>query len=167
LQETADLIVSMADKIDRNLQKKMGLYFCPPPKADPVEVNNNTEEIVGQDQALEQAKEGEPQTTTAPDSNARQTDAYCTVVKKVKKENLTPENMGEIILCQIPGISSTTAIAIMKHVNSSLIELIDLLEKDPKILENIKIGEEGGKQRKISKKNVENMKSFLCYKKSE
>ena len=38
---------------------------------------------------------------------------YVSVVKKVKKENITPENIAEIMLCQIPGISSVTALAIM------------------------------------------------------
>jgi len=42
---------------------------------------------------------------------------YCSVVKKTKKDNVTPENIGEIILCQIPGISSVSAITIMKEFN--------------------------------------------------
>jgi hypothetical protein len=82
-------------------------------------------------------------------------------VKKVKKDNITKENMGEIILCQIPGISSTTAIAIMKYVDNSLIKLLNILKTSPEELLNIKLGEEGGKQRKINKKNVENMQYFL------
>ena len=44
--------------------------------------------------------------------------SYCNVIKKVKKENITPENIGEIMLCQIPGISSISAIAIMKEFHS-------------------------------------------------
>ena len=35
---------------------------------------------------------------------------YCSVVKKVKKDNITTENIGEIMLCQIPGISSASAL---------------------------------------------------------
>jgi ERCC4-type nuclease len=35
-------------------------------------------------------------------------------VKTVKKENITQENIGEIMLCQIPGISTTYASAILK-----------------------------------------------------
>ena len=31
---------------------------------------------------------------------------YTNVVHKVKKKNITPENIGEIILSQIPGIST-------------------------------------------------------------
>ena len=35
-------------------------------------------------------------------------------IKKVKKENITEDNIGEIMLCQIPGISSVTSLAIME-----------------------------------------------------
>ena len=42
--------------------------------------------------------------------------SYCTVLQKSKKsKNIQPDNFGEIILCQIPGVSSTIAILIMKH----------------------------------------------------
>ena len=43
---------------------------------------------------------------------------YCSVIKKVKKENITPDNIGEIMLCQIPGISTVTALAIMAKYNT-------------------------------------------------
>jgi len=84
---------------------------------------------------------------------------YCTVVKKVKKENVTPENIGEIILCQIPGISSVTAIAIMKHFGT-FTNMIQKIQIEPKCLENICI-ENNGKKRKINKNCLENIKRFL------
>jgi len=43
---------------------------------------------------------------------------YVNVVKKVKKDNITEDNIGEIMLCQIPSVSSITAIAIMKKYNT-------------------------------------------------
>ena len=43
------------------------------------------------------------------------------VVKKVKKENITPENIGEIILSQIPGVSSHTSQIIMNKFGSYII----------------------------------------------
>ena len=46
---------------------------------------------------------------------------YCEVINKVKK-NITPENIGEIILSQIPGISSTTSILMKKY--GSLYQLL-------------------------------------------
>ena len=43
---------------------------------------------------------------------------YVHVVKKVKKENVTTNNIDEIMLSQVPGISSTTAIAIIQKFKS-------------------------------------------------
>ena len=84
---------------------------------------------------------------------------YCTVVKKVKKENVTPQNIAEIMLCQIPGISSTNAIAIMKHF-TSLSDLIDKLKLNPDCLDDIRI-EGNGKSRKIGKNCVEGLRNYL------
>lgn len=97
---------------------------------------------------------------TAVEANT-QPPAYCTAVKKVKKENLTQDNMGEIILCQIPGISSVSAIAIMKNY-TSFMHLLETLKKDPKCLDNIQYeSQPDGKMRKISKTCVENIKKFF------
>ena len=142
--ETAEFIINMADKLERDLKKGKSPAFS----------QKNGEKIGDLEENLERKEDVEKENVT--------TKKYCEVVKKVKKENITKENMGEIILCQIPGISSTTAIAIMKYVDNSLIRLIDILKTSPEeLLENVKLGEEGGKQRKIGKKNVENMQYFL------
>lgn len=116
MQESADWLIHMVDKIDRNLKKGVA-PFQPGVSVD-----------------------------AAP---------YCTVVKKVKKENVTPENMGEIILCQIPGISSVSAIAIMNSVGS-LVKLIEILQNNPSELEKIHIQE-----RKISKTILQNLHKYL------
>ena len=84
---------------------------------------------------------------------------YCTVVKKVKKENITPENIGEIVLCQIPGISSVTATTIMKKFGT-FPNLIKELQKNPLCLDGISC-ETNGKTRKISKTCIENIQKFL------
>jgi len=94
---------------------------------------------------------------TSASANTEQN--YCTVVKKVKKENVTPQNIAEIMLCQIPGISSTNAIAIMKHF-SSLSDLIDKLKTNPDCLDDIRI-ESNGKSRKIGKNCVEGIRNYL------
>lgn len=84
---------------------------------------------------------------------------YCNVVKKVKKENITPENMGEIILCQIPGISSINAIAIMKHF-TSISQLIDKIKNDPHYLDNFTF-ETNGKKKKLNKNIIINIQKYL------
>jgi ERCC4-type nuclease len=61
------------------------------------------------DECNEQTKEG---VDVEQDKEPTEKD-YCSVVKKVKKENITADNIGEIMLCQIPGVSSTSALAIL------------------------------------------------------
>jgi len=124
--DTAELLVHMADKIDRKLQSGIA-----------IPVINNATHI----------------TSTETEQN------YCTVVKKVKKDNITPENIGEIILCQIPGISSTTATAIMKKFNS-FSHLMDELKINSSCLDNIVIDSKG-KIRKVSKSCIESVKTYL------
>jgi len=85
---------------------------------------------------------------------------YVNVVKKSKKENLTPENIGEIMLCQIPGISSVTAVAILNKYKT-IRELIKALELDPNCLQNMTYESSKGQTRKISKACLENIVTYL------
>ena len=87
---------------------------------------------------------------------------YCEVVQKVKKENITPENIGEIILCTIPGISSTSAIEIMKHY-SSFSHFMEEIKSNPEKLEEIYLST-NGKKRKLGKNIIENIIRFLVFK---
>ena len=144
IQETAENIVWMAEKIDRDFSKGKTPYYLHRP-IENIVVNNN-ENGAESDNILEQGSQSTPNN-------------YCTVVKKVKKDNVTPENIGEIILCQIPGISSVTAIAIMKHFESFL-HLITELQNNPGCLENIVI-ENNGKTRKINKSSIQNIQNYL------
>ena len=84
---------------------------------------------------------------------------YCSVVKKTKKDNVTPENIGEIILCQIPGISSVSAITIMKEFHT-ISNLIEHVKQNPHCLNNI-ICETKGKQRKLGKNVIQNIVAYL------
>jgi ERCC4-type nuclease len=144
IQETAENIVWMAEKIDRDFSKGKTPYYLHRP-IENIVVNNNEND--GENMVL-----SNPGSQNTPNN-------YCTVVKKVKKDNVTPENIGEIILCQIPGISSITAIAIMKHFDSFL-HLITELQNNSGCLENITI-ENNGKMRKINKTSIQNIQSFL------
>jgi|UniRef100_A0A6C0D7Z3 ERCC4-type nuclease len=85
---------------------------------------------------------------------------YCNVVKKVKKDNITPENIGEIMLCQIPGISSTSAIAIMNKFKTIQNLIINLREND-KCLQDISYSNSKGQQRKVNKTVISNIIKFL------
>ena len=71
-----------------------------------------------------------------------------------------PENIGEIMLCQIPGISSITAIAVMKKVGT-ISNLITTIQSDETCLKDISTVNPKGQQRKISKTCVANIIKFL------
>jgi len=89
---------------------------------------------------------------------------YCEVVNKVKKKNIKPENIGEIILSQIPGISTKTSLTIMEKFGS-LYNLLDKLKSDPKCLNDIVIKTSNG-NRKISSTCIRNISQYLLYQKS-
>lgn len=144
VRETAELIIWISCKIDKDLSKGKIPYYSREPRF--LETSDNSEVIIKNEETSETIVQQEP-------SN------YCTVVKKVKKDNITPANIGEIILCQIPGISSTTAIAIMKQFQS-FPQFIEDVNKNPGLLDSIKI-EGNGKIRKINKNCIESIKQFL------
>ena len=78
----------------------------------------------------------------------------------MKKENVTINNIGEIMLSQIPGISSTTAIAIIQQFKS-LPELVLSLNKNPDCLKDISYCNAKGQTRKINKSAIEHVKLYL------
>lgn len=127
--ETAEWIIWTADKIERKLRKREQLA-------------HRKIQISGDH--------------TAPLPTSQE---YSTVVKKVKKENITKENIAQIILCQIPGISSTTAMAIMEKF-TSFVHLLESLKENPTCLDNIQYNS-NGKMRKISKACIESIKQLL------
>jgi crossover junction endonuclease MUS81 len=80
---------------------------------------------------------------------------YCDVVKVSKKANITKENISQMILMQIPGISSATAIEIMKPFTSFL-EFVDQIRSDPEYLTKIKVN-----GRKIGSNVVKGINEFI------
>jgi hypothetical protein len=100
-------------------------------------------------------------TATATDSSVNTSDKdYCSVVKKVKKDNITTENIGEIMLCQIPGISSASALAILLKFKT-LPSLIKAIDTDITCLNSICTTDANGKSRKISKTAIASIIKFL------
>ena len=156
VQETAEMIVWISDKIDRNFTKGIiPAYLQQIPKR-PLLVDTTTAD------ELQNVVCTPILDSTAPTcSNFATPPPYSNFVKKVKKDNITPENIGEILLSQIPGISSVTAQAIMK-LHPSFPRLIQELEQNPECLNNTSY-ESNGKMRKISKACIESIKRFLIH----
>jgi ERCC4-type nuclease len=87
-------------------------------------------------------------------------DSYSSAMKRVKKENINPANIGEIMLAQIPGVSNASAIAIMNKY-LTIKNLIEKLGSDDKALDNIAISDKSGKLRKINKPCILNIYKYL------
>ena len=169
LDESAKWLLNFADKIETNFCKGIIPYYLTRPflkyftqpnrepntksNEPPVEIENldeNSQDLITNTPIIA----NDTQIITSPTPAD-----YCQVVKKVKKENVTPENIGEIILCQIPGISSITAIAIMKHFKH-FTHFMEELTNNSSCIENLTI-ETNGKIRKISKKSIESIQTYL------
>ena len=86
---------------------------------------------------------------------------YSSVVKQVKKENVTPQNMGEIMLCQIPGISHICALAIMKQFGSLPNLIADLQELGTDCLVAVSYTNAKGQIRKLNKPTIINVGKYL------
>lgn len=134
IEETAFFICNTANKLRKgNKENKLGFYK-----------NNNTENITPTENTL----------------NITDDQPYVNVIKKVKKENITPDNIGEIMLSQIPGISSTTAIAIMNNYKT-IDNLLYEIKKDNNCLQNITYLNSKNQTRKLNKTCITNIIKFL------
>jgi ERCC4-type nuclease len=102
-------------------------------------------------------------TDKGPTENEPSDKDYVGVVKKVKKENITCDNIDEIMLCQIPGISSVSALAIMDKYKT-LPNLLKDLEQNNECLKNVSYTNSKGQTRKINKTCAVNIVKYLLKK---
>lgn len=92
---------------------------------------------------------------TNSSSTATSSTSYCSVLQKSKKsKSIQPSNFGEIVLCQIPGVSSTIAILIMQHYKQFKHLLLDENKKET-------LSSLATSKRKLSKTVVDNIILFL------
>lgn len=148
IEETALIVCNMAYKLNKD-KTKMPFYSNVPVLNNQIQ-NNETNE-----------KSNDELTTNTSSDKSSDKD-YCSVVKKVKKDNVTPENIGEIMLCQIPGISSTSALAILAEYKT-LPNLIKCINENAGCLNNICTKDANGKFRKISKTSIATIIKYFTY----
>jgi ERCC4-type nuclease len=146
LEETATIICNMAYKLAKEVDGKKAFYknTIKPQIENPEQLQ--TSEQVENPEQLEQLEQSEKD--------------YVSVIKKVKKENITIDNIGEIMLCQIPGISSVTALAIMEKYKT-IANLIKELEANSDCLKDISSTNAKGQTRKINKTSLANISKYL------
>lgn len=151
MEETANIICNMAYKIGKDLSKTPFYQNKTPVIEMPInEACDTTDNVV-----ISSKNDGEDIVPTEKD--------YVGVIKKVKKDNITPDNIGEIMLCQIPGISSVTAIAIMEKYHS-IPNLIKELELNNDSMKDLSYTNSKGQVRKINKTCITNIVKFLLKK---
>jgi ERCC4-type nuclease len=181
--ETCELVWSWADKLDREMVRtklESGSKKTPYYKNDIISSTSSTfTSNSNSDTTVLENKENmqfhiELELETHQDNNQGGIDKvvaaqaaqpypydYCSVlkVKKEKNANVTPENIGVIMLSTIPGISSKTAIAIMNEFKT-IGQLIKSFEQNAHCLNKVCI-ETNGKSRKITSTCIENIRKYL------
>jgi crossover junction endonuclease MUS81 len=165
--ETSELIWSWGDKLEREMggkKTKSGVKKTAYYKSDD---DASTASTASTASAIEENKENaqfhlELQMPEESEKKNIVSYDYCSVikVKKEKNANVTPENIGVIMLCTIPGISSKTATVIMNEFKT-IGQLIKSFELNPHCLNKICIETNGGKSRKITSTCIENIRKYL------
>jgi ERCC4-type nuclease len=161
--ESAEWIIRMADKIQRSKEKP---YYS---------LERSREEKVKGDEDVG-GEESEGKTIELADEFVNKmkseekdcANAYSSVVKRVKKHNITKKNIGEIMLMQIPNVSAAAAQSIMSNYKT-IPGLLHALKETPGALDEITIvtkansigSTETKKVRKISKTCKSNIYNYL------
>ena len=145
IQETAEVLIYMADKIDRNFMKGiLPSYLTEQRQIENTFINNtieNTTEQIEENRTHIQEK------------------SYSGFVKAVKKENITQDNISEIMLCQIPGISSIYAKSVLKFFGG-FSNMVEKIKNGSANFDNI-MYETKGKQRRIPKTCGEQISKYI------
>jgi ERCC4-type nuclease len=142
IRETADLILNFADKYDSTAETLRGFYYKRKTGCD--------------------SSDSISSAVLPPQPD----DDYAAVFKnknkhKERASQITPENIGEIMLSSIPCVSAKTAAVIMREFKT-IASLIERLKQDRHCLDNLYITtEQTGSKRKINKSCIENLFKFL------
>jgi ERCC4-type nuclease len=148
MAETAQYIEITADKIARELAKGT---VSATTSVNSTVVNTTVVNATDNTVTTETPSNVEVQATTTQD--------YCSVVKVSKKANITRDNIGQLMLMQIPGISSTISGEIMRPF-ATFAAFLDHLRAEPTYLDNIVL-ESSGKKRKLGSNIIAGIRDYL------
>tara|TARA_Y100000992_G_scaffold151665_1_gene101129 strand:- start:376 stop:1161 length:786 start_codon:yes stop_codon:yes gene_type:complete len=99
--------------------------------------------------------------TTSVNSNLKiDTELYSSTIKKVKSDNINIENIGEIMLSQIPKISANIAHEIMLKYKS-IKNLLYCYGENNNLLEEFNYKNNKDQIKKLTKPAIENIKTYL------
>jgi ERCC4-type nuclease len=160
--ETAEWLIQMADKIQREQLKNHAVAYYANTTIKPFAATP-----LGVEPFAATLATGECPLTNndAPATSLPKDYVNVVVNKRIKKDNITAQNIGEIMLMQIPEVSANAAIAIMKKYGS-LCNLMNAL-KETTILNsplnaiNINEAYDSKKPRKLNKTTILNVYKYL------
>jgi hypothetical protein len=159
IEETGIYICNTANKIRKSLLDNRLPYYSN-------DINVLKEPPNGDASDLKESPNGDTVNAKEQETNKEiecQEKDYVCVVKKIKKDNITPDNIGEIMLCQIPGVSSVTALAVISKFQN-ISNLITSIQTDENCLNDISYTNAKNQQRKINKTSISNIRTFLLKK---
>lgn len=142
LEETAEWLLQFASKLVKEGSAAKPFYIA---KALEASVEN---------------KKDEEGLRVSADSNYAEPSYAEVINKRIKKDNITPANIGEIMLAQIPNVSSASAAAIMQKF-STMAQLLSALQSDPASLNTITTTNKNGQTKKLTKPCVNAIYEFL------
>ena len=168
IDETALFICNCTSKLMKGEATHRKAFYANKsvaPNSIPITAPDTTTETTDpeSDENPDQSDQSEQTDQSEQSNNVKGNKEYIGLVKKVKKENITPENIDEIMLCQIPGVSTATAISIIKKYNN-IANLIKCLEENEKCLTDVTNTNNKGQSRKITKTSIANIIKFLLKK---
>lgn len=141
IRETADLILNFADKYDSLTEPIRTPYYGPTSK-----------------QEQQQQKQAQPH-SNPPDADADT--EYAGLFKhKERSSQITPDNIGEIMISAVPCVSAKTAATIMCEFKT-MANLIECMKRDRSCLDGLYNMSQTGSKRKLSKICVDNLFKFL------
>tara|TARA_Y100000768_G_scaffold388976_1_gene389560 strand:+ start:2441 stop:3169 length:729 start_codon:yes stop_codon:yes gene_type:complete len=85
---------------------------------------------------------------------------YIDAIKNAKKSNINSGNIAEIMLSQIPSVSKNIAKVVMDEYRT-LAKLMEAITQNDEKLGMLKMKDSKGKERKINKTAIENIKTYL------
>ena len=141
MTDSVETILRVCDKLHRE-KKKSGYYSHGGGQTTNTDKSNNQNNTNIQQEKTDQLME------------------YASMIKKEKKLNITPDNIGVIMLSQIPGVSTLIAKTIMSNF-SGFREFFEAFRKDSTILKNATYKTSNGSERRISNTSVQNIKKYL------
>lgn len=153
MEESAYIVCNMAYKIQLEIKKgEKTPYYTNNSNINHQLENSSTDTQANTDKQT--ADTDQDQGSKGPRDN------YVQVVKKVKKENVTTSNIGEIMLSQIPGVSTVMSKLLMDKY-ASLPNLIQELEKNPRCLEDMTTTNAQGQTRRVNKTAIASVVKHL------